>query len=318
MGTRNFGIGSRDMAKAGAFVLNAAARKGAVSFSTAATTADRWSQFSSWAKEHAGVKQMEKIDSGLVVAYGESLQEKVSDDEMSAATAQNYISAINTVMTMATEGKWESVSPTRDCGIAHRSGIASKNKSISQAEHDRLTSAVSDRLGNLLNLQRSLGLRFEESAKINAGKALEQAQETGRVIIEAGTKGGLKRTVPASPEAVAALVQAAEIQGKNCSMIPTSDSYRDFQRAAYRELREAGGYGFHCERHTYAQERYKAFTGAPSPVATGWTREERIQRLADALGVSKDEAKKADERARLIVANELGHGRIEVTNAYLG
>ena len=85
-----------------------------------------------------------------------------------------------------------------------------------------------------------------------------------------------------------------------------------------RELREAGGSGFHCERHAFAQGRYEALTGAPAPVVEGWGREERFERLADALGVSTDEAKAIDQDARQQVAQELGHGRTEVTNAYLG
>jgi hypothetical protein len=221
-------------------------------------------------------------------------------------------------MAIATEGKWSSVSPTRDCGIDQRSGIATENRAISEAQHDELKAGVGERLGAMLDLQRSLGLRFEESSKLDAGRALSEAQKTGQVSISAGTKGGLERTVPASPEAIAALERAAAIQCKDRSMIPASDSYRDFQQMAYRELREAGGNGFHGERHAFAQERYEALTGAPAPVVEGWGRDERFERLADALGVSVDEAKAIDQEARQQVAEELGHGRIEVTNAYLG
>jgi len=167
-------------------------------------------------------------------------------------------------------------------------------------------------------VQRTLGLRFEESAKLNAGRALVEAKKTGRVTITAGTKGGLKRTVSASPKAITALVRAAAVQGRDRSMIPASDSYRDFQQAAYRELREAGGTGFHGERHSYAQERYEALIGAPAPVVEGWKRNERFERLAEAVGVTLQEAKAADAWARWIVAVELGHRRTEVTNAYLG
>ena len=101
-------------------------------------------------------------------------------------------------------------------------------------------------------------------------------------------------------------------------MIPADQTYASFQAESYRELREAGGKGFHGERHSYAQERYEAITGAPAPVVEGWGRDERFERLADALGVSVDKAKAIDQEARQQVAEELGHGRTEVTNAYLG
>ena len=316
--SRNFNLGSRDMGRAGQAALNDAAQAGAVSFSTAATQGERWGQFADFAREELGVKYMEKVTPEGVIAYGERLQEKVEAGEMSAATAQNYVSAVNSVMAIATEGKWSSVSPTRDCGIDQRSGIATENRAISEAQHDELKAGVGERLGALLDLQRELGLRFEESAKINAAAALTEAKETGQVSIEAGTKGGLERTVPASQEAVSALERATAIQGKDRSMIPSEQSYASFQAESYRELREAGGNGFHCERHAFAQERYEALTGAPAPVVEGWGRDERFERLADALGVSVDEAKAIDQEARQQVAEELGHGRIEVTNAYLG
>lgn len=316
--SRNFNLGSRDMGRAGQMALNSAAQAGAVSFSTAATQGERWGQFSQFARQELGIKQMERITPETVIAYGERLQERVEAGEMSAATAQNYVSAVNSVLSLATEGKWERVSPTQDCGIDHRSGIASQSRAIPQSEHERLTSVVSERLGALLQTQRTLGLRFEESAKLNAARALSEARETGRVTISAGTKGGLEREVPASAQAIAALERAAAVQGQDRSMIPASDSYRDFQQAAYRELREAGGSGFHGERHAYAQERYSALTGACAPVVEGWGREERFNRLADVLGVSTEEAKTIDQDAREQIAEELGRGRTEVTNAYLG
>lgn len=316
--SRNFNQGSRDMGRAGQMCLNSAAEAGAVSFSTAATNGERWGEFANFARAELGVKYMEKIDQAAVVAYGERLQEKVQAGEMSASTAQNYVSAVNAVMSLATQGRWESVSPTKDCGIDQRSGITTENRAISEARHDELKAGVGERLGAMLDLQRSLGLRFEESAKINAAGALAEARETGRVTISAGTKGGLEREVPASPEAVSALERAEAIQGKDRSMIPSEQSYASFQAESYRELREAGGAGFHCERHAFAQDRYEALTGAPAPVVEGWGRDERFERLADALGVSTDEVKAIDQDARQQVAQELGHGRTEVTNAYLG
>ena len=316
--SRNFNLGSRDMGRAGQMALNSAAQVGAVSFSTAGTNGERWGEFAKFARDELGVKYMEKVTPEGVIAYGERLQERVEAGEMSAATAQNYVGAVNSVMSLATQGQWESVSPTKDCGIEQRSGIATENRAISEDRHVELREAVGERLGALLDLQRTIGLRFEESAKLDAGRALNEARETGYVTIERGTKGGLERTVPASAEAVAALSRAAAIQEKDRSMIPADRSYAAFQGEAYKELREAGGSGFHCERHSYAQERYSELTGAPAPVSEGWGREERFERLAATLGVSVSEAKALDEDTRQQIAEELGHGRVEVTNAYLG
>jgi integrase len=241
---------------------------------------------------------------------------------MAASTAQNYLSAINTVMQLATLHAgvpvWKSVSPTKDAQIPQRNGIATVSRAISHQEHQCLGSAVTERIAALLNLQRSLGLRFEESAKLDARKALQQAMRENQVNISAGTKGGRSRTVPVSPEARQALEHAATIQARDRSMIPAHQTYAAFQRAAYREMINADGGGFHGERHWYAQERYQQLTGAPCPVAVGWSRSERFERLAQRLGVSPDTARQIDEIARLDIARELGHSRVGVTNAYLG
>lgn len=306
------------MGKAGQFALNNAARDGAVSFSTAATNGERWGEFAKFAKNKMSVRYMEQIEPETVIAYGRSLQEKVTSGEMSAATAQNYVSTVNSVMSLATEGKWDSISPTRNCGIDQRSGIASTNRSISQSEHDRLTDVLSARLSAMLDVERSLGLRFEECAKLNSVVSLAEAKKTGQVTITFGTKGGLERTVLASPESISALEKAAAIQGVDRSMIPSSDTYRGFQQAAYRELKKIGGKGFHGERHWFAQQRYTELVGAPAPIVKGWRREERFERLAEHLGVSEQEARTIDNEARQKIAEELGHGRAEVTNAYLG
>jgi len=103
---RNFSLGSRNMGRAGQMALNNAARVGAVSYSTAATQGERWSQFSEFARQAMGIKYMEGVTSGSVIAYGEQLQERVEAGEMSAATAQNYLSAVNSVMSLATQGQW--------------------------------------------------------------------------------------------------------------------------------------------------------------------------------------------------------------------
>lgn len=264
---------------------------------------------------------MEKITADRVIDYGRMLADWVLQGDLAASTAQNRVSAINSVMELATP-RWIAVSPTQDCWIPARSGIAKSSKAIAAAEHQRLCEKLrqqdNQRLATLLELHRALGLRFEESAKLDARSALQQARDKGEIPICAGTKGGRKRLVPASRQAIAALELAASLQGKERSMIPVQETYAEFQDRAYRELQKAGGFGFHGERHHYAQARYEDLCGAPSPVAAGWSRRERLQRLGIHLSISLTTAKALDARVRLQIAEELGHGRIEVTDAYLG
>ena len=311
MGSRNYGLGSRDMAWAGDIALK---NLSGLSFSGIATLSERWGEFCKWAKNE-GIKKMETVTRDTIISYGSVLAEKVKLGELSAATAQNYVSAVNRVMELARGDREVSVSPTKDCGIPKRSGIATESKAIGEAAHQGIKEGVSERVAALLDLQREFGLRFKESALLDARGALHEAKTLGQVQIVDGTKGGRGRTVPITqPERqIAALVRAAILQGGQ-SMIPPSQRYIDFARECYREFSN-----YHGERHSYAQQRYETLVGAPCPVAAGVAHGAAHHKfLAGRLGIDKASARDLDRQVRLQIAEELGHGRIEITNKYLG
>lgn len=314
MGTRNFGLGSRDMEVAGRFALS----REMDSFKSIDTMAERWGQFCAWAKDE-GIKKMEQIERADLVRYGEELANRVERGEMAASTAQNYLSACNRVLEIARGDKEVWASPTKDCNIAERGGIAATDKATSETNHQAAKGTLSERVGILTDLQRELGLRFEESAKLNARAVLDEARADGRISIVDGTKGGRAREVPITrPEQLATLQRAADVQGRDRSMIPAIETYADFQRQAYREASEAG-IRFHGERHAYAQARYESLVGACCPVSAGVKHGQAHHKyLSRELEITLKEAKQIDQEARLQIAEELGHGRIEVTNAYLG
>jgi hypothetical protein len=311
MGKNNFSLGSRDAGKAGRFALNEAARDGTMSYSTAATLSDRWEQFVEWARDEEGARWMEDYTREMAIAYGQELAERVEAGEMSAATAQNYVSAVNTVMTLATHGQWESVSPTKDCGIAERSTTRDEAPgALDRAAYDRALSEVREQVGEqaaaAVELMRELGLRSKEASVIDARAAYSEALSRNAVTISAGTKGGKEREVPITSEKqLAALERAAEAQGSERSMIPSGQSWKDWREGALRDAREivkehTGG-GLHDLRCSYACERYESLTGHAAPVAGG-------------SGVDRE----LDREARAIIAQELGHGRTDVTSEYLG
>jgi len=134
------------------------------------------------------------------------------------------------------------------------------------------------------------------------------------VRIVDGIKVGRPRIVPiVRAGQVEALARAAAIQDGR-SMVPKEARYVDFQRACYREFS-----GWHGERHAYAQARYEALAGAPCPVAAGVGHGKAHHAfLAGRLGLSVGQAKTLDHETRKIIAEELGHGRIGITHAYLG
>jgi len=254
---------------------------------------------------------MEDYTRDMAVAYGQELAEKVEAGEMAASTAQNYLSAVNTVMGLATQGQWESVSPTRDCGIAERSSIRSEAPgALDREAYSRALSEVREQVGEraaaVVELARELGLRSKEASLIDARSALAEALSRGFITVSEGTKGGRDREVPITSEKqLDALSRAAQAQGSDRSMIPASESWKTWREGTLRDAREVvqahTGGGLHDLRAAYACERYESLTGHAAPVAGGETVDREL-----------------DREAREIIAEELGHGRIDVTSEYLG
>lgn len=259
---KNFGLLSRDMGKAG---LNAL-KEDMQSRGSIATMSDRFNQFASYARSELNIRDMRQLERSHVQQYAEHLKERFEGGEINAATAQNYLSAVNRVMEIARGDQALRVEPVRQAGLPQRSGICTESHAVPQEKHEQAISQVSDRLAAQMELQRALGLRFEESCKMDATRALSQAMLRGAVSVSEGTKGGRDRIVPVTSERqIQALKNASEIQGDHRSLIPSNQTYREYQQQCYRE----SPIPFHGERHTYAHDRYQGITGQPCPVSAG-------------------------------------------------
>jgi len=311
MGRNNFGLRSRDMSKAGEFALNQTARSGAISYSTAGTLSDRWNQFVEHAKA-GGTRWMEDIQSDQVRAWGRGLADQVRNGEMSPSYAQNLVSAVNTVMNLATMGRWDSVSPTKTCGIAQRSAIridppSGMDRTAFGAAMESLRENGLQRQASIAELARDFGLRSKEASMLDARAALAEARERGAITVTEGTKGGREREVPITGEhQIQTLEHAAEIQEAGRNLIPSDQTWKEWRDGELRDGREAvqvaiGGNGYHDLRAAYANERYETLTGHDSPVFGG--------RIED---------RDIDREARMKISEELGHGRIDVVAEYVG
>jgi hypothetical protein len=277
---------------------------------------DRRRQFCVYAKEEFCLSDLRRIKVSHLEYYAAHLHDRLDRGEIGAATAQNLLSAVNRVMEIARGDRRVRLDPVRGAGLPNRTGIATKQHGMLQAEHDQLRQRVPERLAAQLDLQRTLGLRFEESSKLDARALLQQAQERGEICIQDGTKGGRPRNIPITgtgEHQMAALARAAELQGQHRSLIPAELSYAQYRAACYRH-----GIAFHRERHAYAQARYAVMTGAACPVEAAVPHREHHRYLAEQLGLSVPAARELDRAVRLQIAEELGHGRIDVTNSYLG
>ena len=322
--SRNFGLRSRDMASAGRNAL----REGMQSHSSIATMSDRFSQFAEFSRAKLGIRDMRQLEREHILQYAERLRERCEQNQLSAATAQNQLSAVNRVLELARGDRLLNVAPVREANLPQRSNIKQvENFLSSSASYERsgcntpaLLATLPERLQVQIELQRILGLRFEEGCKLNPARLLAQVEKSHSVTIKDGTKGGRARDIPVlAQEQRQALARAAILQGRDRSLIPEGMTYKAYRTQAYESLRQAGINGFHQNRHEYARNRYQQLTRCPCPVTAGVAHgKPHFQYMAGRLAISENQARTLDQQARLQVARELGHHRYCVTNNYLG
>jgi len=304
MGIRNFGAGSRDMARAGKYFV----QRHYQSYSSVSTVTKRFKRFVDFLKLK-NVKKLEDVSIQIIECYAASLR----TSGLSAATAQNYLSAVNVIMS---EARGDNILRLtgRSAKLKKRSNIAKEYKG------DTETSLFSQNTEILYELTRTLGLRFEEAAKLHIDKALNEVLVQGFLHVSLGTKGGQSRKVPASNEALYALKKASSVvkdQGSK-SLIPIDQMYKSFQSAAYKEGK------FHGGRHEYANNRYAELMGERgiqtlSPVLTDIHGTEKwLDHLVKISIFNLDEVTNIDRDVRLKVSEELGHHRIDVVSSYIG
>lgn len=304
----NYGWKTRDGMKAARFALRDAVARKVQSYASSAAHLDRFSRFWEWARERYGVRRLEHVKREHVQEYGRELAERVQRGEMAASTAQNAVSSVNTVLGIASRGRWESVSPTKECGIASRSTVRT-DPVPERGQVERAISAIKDPVVQACaRAMSALGLRAKEAGLLDPARALREAERTGRITIERGTKGGRARSVPATPEAKAALRSLSDaLRGREnaVSAFGGTKGYRGALNAARGALRAAGVPRFHDLRAAYAAKRYEALTGRKPPCNGGGKASVPGQGLGD-------------REAREVIALELGHGRIDVVAEYVG
>ena len=191
----------------------------------------------------------------------------------------------------------------RDYGIPDRCYVAKKSKAkeVTQEQLDRIKD---EHVRMSLELQRAFGLRREEAMKFTPSYA-----DQGNQIRLKGswTKGGRPRTVPVRTESQREILDRARDLVGSGSLIPSHRSYVQHLRAYENSTNRAGLSKLHGLRHAYAQERYEELTGWKCPVTGGFNRNSLSQ-----------EQREQDWEARLVISQELGHGREQVTVVYLG
>ncbi|WP_296583618.1 phage integrase N-terminal domain-containing protein [Xanthobacter sp.] len=187
-------------------------------------------------------------------------------------------------------------------GLAKRSRYSGNR--ARRADPELLDKIRDPRIRLALTLKAAFGLRREEALKFRPS-----ASDKGDylALVPSTTKGGRYREIPIiHPKQRKLLEEVRRLAGSG-SLIPDGVSYRAYLQRYKSETRRAGIGRAHGLRHGYAQWRYLVLTGWRCPAAGGPTVE---------FMIARDAAR--DRAARLQIARELGHGRLDVTDTYLG
>lgn len=190
-----------------------------------------------------------------------------------------------------------------ELGIAAREYVAKENKAL---DNPKLNQVIDPYILHSLELQRVFGLRREESLKI---KPIMADKGDYLVLQPSWCKGGRGRIVPIRTEEQRYWLNEAKALVKlaDYSLIPPGKTYIQ-QRYLYdKQTQRAQLPNLHGLRHAYAQKRYEELTGWKAPICGGPSSKQLTP-----------EQKLKDREARIIITEELGHSRIQITVNYLG
>jgi site-specific recombinase XerC len=267
-----------------------------------ATRNDRARMLSLFAKQlrEAGYRCLHATS--LKPKHVEALLERWKAEDLSAATIKNRLATLRWWAEKI--GKENVIARENDAYAVERRRYVTnqdKGKDLDPAKVDQVASPF---VAMSLRLQEAFGLRREESIKIRPGWA-----DQGNVLRlkDSWTKGGRYREIPIGSAAQRALLDEAKKLADGGSLIPAEFNYREQLNAFRAECKRVGINRVHGLRHRYAQERYLQKTGWECPARGGPT--------AKQLSA---EQRSIDQRVRLEISLELGHGRAQITAVYLG
>jgi len=225
---------------------------------------------------------------------------------LSAATIKNRLSHLRWLSKMNGRGREKVSRSNKKLGVENRVYITNKDKSI------KLTPEILEKISNeyvrmSLKLQEAFGLRREEALKIKP----KIADKGDRLVLQGSwCKGGRPREIPIITQHQRDLLEEAKKLAKHTregSLIPGPRKYIQQAECFKKATQRAGIPRTHGLRHAYAQRRYHDLSGNLCPVAGGLRRREMTP-----------EQREGDRKARLLLTEELGHSREDITSNYLG
>ena len=188
-------------------------------------------------------------------------------------------------------------------GIGERRYVTNEDRSA-VLELEKLARVTDAHVRMSLQLQAAFGLRREEAIKFTPA----YADRGDRVRIKASwAKGGRAREIPIWNEHQRPVLDEARRLAGAGALIPGGRGYAAQRKLYERQAAAAGLSRMHGLRHAYAHARYEDLTGWKAPAAGG----PRRRSLSTAR-------RRIDKAARMTIARELGHGRLEIVPMYIG
>ena len=188
-------------------------------------------------------------------------------------------------------------------GIPDRRFVTDESKARS-VTREQLEKVRDEHVRMSLELQQAFGLRREEAMKFQPSFA----DRGDHLVLKASwTKGGRERTIPVRTEDQRDVLNRARRLVGFGSLIPSNRNYVHQMRVYEGNTCRVGLSKMHGLRHTYAQNRYEELTGLKAPAAGG----------PDAQSLTPEQ-RETDRKARLLISQELGHEREQITAVYLG
>lgn len=314
--SKNFGFGNH-AEYATKVALNA--HFGSGHHATVKAHIERSRLFYDWLFEEQKIRDVRDITNYLFTEYALYLKTLLDEEEISVATATNRISSVNVVLRIMREDQRIRIDKIADILGDNRCYIRKKipdGIDLLQVKelHKQLIANGFTRSAAIVVLARSTGMRLRECILADLPRLTREAHNN-RINVQDGCKGGRSgafapRWISVTDETLYALDYARQVSPAGSqNLLRSNETYIQFLRREVNPSRPImklyGVKGPHELRAAYACERYRELTGTPAPV---FPRPEMTD--------SPD--REAVRAARQIISRELGHERVEVTNAYLG
>lgn len=250
-----------------------------------------------------------------------------AERKLSVATVHNYLSFLRTYAAwIGRPGMVRDVATYfgADSHYVHRERTAKVDRSwiarcVEVEAKIREVTAYDPWVGMQLELCYRFGLRAKEARHFRPHVAVISRELANPrdaqhfpdckqfLRVRYGTKGGRPRDIPVkTPEqqdlierALQSVAPGHYVGAPGRTAVQNANRFYNVLRR-FEITKAALGVTAHGLRHQHANDRYEELAGEPSPVRGG-------------AGAGD-----ADGAARMAVSSELGHGRIEITDAYLG